>query len=917
MTTLLIILSTLAPLRSDAPLVSAGDVVACDFEEASDRDYDGWPDDWTRARSTAMPEFLKIGIVPESAPAATVEGSVAASAANRCLQVELNGGGALVSTPPRPISPQFSLLLTARMKTAGLKYDAAWIELTLLDADGKVVQSHASPRLTDCPDWQTVTIGPLTTIHDVSVKAIATLHVEPLGKREDLHGRVWFDDLRVIRLPRMQLSSSSPTGLFTRRDAGGLTCSVSGIRVTKPSVRFELFDDGGQLLAESITPLAPAGEATRLSARQLPAEGYAGQATWTPPIPDYGFYRVKASLLAEGSTEALLDRSQTLAVLRPLTSHRGNEFGWSLDEGERPLAYGHLASLLAQAGLGWAKMPVWYDLKETDKADRIAWFAEQLSIDGIELVGVLDQPPAELRAVFREQGRLPAASVFAEPELWQPAVGPVLTRLSLKVRWWQLGADSDASFVGYPQLEAKLTEIKRSLEQYGQQVHLGINWRWIYDLPRASSQRPAPWTFLCQTSEPPLTADEMLTYLAPLRAGDAATQERGDALPKTASTSTTPRTNTASAVRPRLTNRRPQSTRQWTLIEPLRSSEYSRDVRIRDLVACLLSSKMSGAHAIFLTSPFNPEQGVMNADGSPGELFIPWRTTAMLIGGTDYLGPLSLPSGGVAQVFAREGQAVMAVWSEKPVTELVSLGADIELVDVWGRSTKPPAKEVEGRWLHELSIGPTPTFITGVSEAAARWQSAARFENSHITSVAGREQQLMLHLKNTFPQAVSGELTLQAPRNWGFDTRPMRFKIAEGDDLHLAIPVSLMPDASSGSQPVRLDFDVAGLRFSVHRTLHLGLDDVQVEITSRMKNGALLVEQHLTNLSNQPLSFQCVLFPPGRRRETRQVTNLGRERATLVFVLPRGEELVGQKMWLRAEEIGGARVLNIPVLAER
>src|SRR5262245_47703668 len=147
--------------------------------------------------------------------------------------------------------------------------------------------------------------------------------------------------------------------------------------------------------------------------------------------------------MAEDSSEAQLARAQTLAVLRPLDPPRHSEFGWTLPGGEEPLAYGPLATLLGQTGLGWAKMPVWYDPSESAKADRIAWFAEQLSIQGIELVGVLDQPPPELRSVFREQGRLPAASVFAEPELSQPAVGPIMTRPSLKVPRWQLGHDSD------------------------------------------------------------------------------------------------------------------------------------------------------------------------------------------------------------------------------------------------------------------------------------------------------------------------------------------------------------------------------------------------------------------------------------------------------------------------------------------
>ena len=139
--------------------------------------------------------------------------------------------------------------------------------------------------------------------------------------------------------------------------------------------------------------------------------------------------------------------------------------------------------------------------------------------------------------------------------------------------------------------------------------------------------------------------------------------------------------------------------------------------------------------------------------------------------------------------------------------------------------------------------------------------------------------------------------------------------------LNLPIPVALQPDANSGPQPVRLDFDLTAdrnYRFSVYRTLQLGLEDVHVELATRLRDdGALLVEQRLTNLADQPVSFQCTLFPPGRRRETRQVIDLGRGQNVLTFVLPRGDELLGQKLWLRAEEISGPRVLNSTVTAER
>src|SRR6185503_766386 len=100
-------------------------------------------------RSRELPEFLKIGIVAEP-------GSGKGTEANHCLQVELNGGGAVISSPPCTISSQFSLALSIRVKTADLVHDAAWVELTLLDAAGNALQDYTGTKLTQCPEWQTI-----------------------------------------------------------------------------------------------------------------------------------------------------------------------------------------------------------------------------------------------------------------------------------------------------------------------------------------------------------------------------------------------------------------------------------------------------------------------------------------------------------------------------------------------------------------------------------------------------------------------------------------------------------------------------------------------------------------------------------------------------------------------------------------
>src|SRR5437762_3075146 len=84
--------------------------------------------------------------------------------------------------------------------TVGLVHDGAWIELSLLDDEGHVVQKHATQPLTKTTDWQRIELGPIDAITSKVTKAIVSLHLVPLGKHEDLTGRAWFDDLRITRL---------------------------------------------------------------------------------------------------------------------------------------------------------------------------------------------------------------------------------------------------------------------------------------------------------------------------------------------------------------------------------------------------------------------------------------------------------------------------------------------------------------------------------------------------------------------------------------------------------------------------------------------------------------------------------------------------------------------------------------------
>ena len=119
----------------------------------------------------------------------------------------------------------------------------------------------------------------------------------------------------------------------------------------------------------------------------------------------------------------------------------------------------------------------------------------------------------------------------------------------------------------------------------------------------------------------------------------------------------------------------------------------------------------------------------------PAELLLPWRAAASMLSGTKFLGAIQLPNGSDNRIFVRpDGQAVMVVWNEKPTQEILYLGKDIHVVDLWGRSTSPAQQDNQ----QVIEVGPLPTFVSGLRRRlpAGGWRSAS----TKITSTASSKR---------------------------------------------------------------------------------------------------------------------------------------------------------------------------------
>jgi hypothetical protein len=838
----------------------------CGFESIGKKDWDEnhdlIPDGWTRRSGPAYPHYLKIEL-----------SATEAQEGKHSLRMALNGGAAAIASPPIEVGPEFSYVLESYVKTNGLVHDVAYMTIEFFDTQHNRLAYQESDRVTTTNGWQKLQIGPTAPPAPDSAYAVITLIVEPTEKT-DIRGEILFDDIWLAHMPRMTIVTSGRHNVFAESERFEVTCKVSGILEHDPEIAFELVDISSRGVDRSSQKLKGA-IVERKNARierikglwRHAIKGYAGDAKWSPAQVVPGFYRVMVTMRGKGGL--MQQRELTFAVVRPERPQPNGEFGWSLPLGEKPLELTQMADLLGHAAVSRVKFPVWHSANDLARGNQLVRFTERLGDLGISIVGLLHEPPSDIREHFGDGKELYAANVFtSEPELWYRSLEPTMTRLSSKINRWQLGLDQDSSFDGYPGANAAVAAVKKQLEQFGQEAHLGVGWRWVSDVP---AMKDAPWEFLSLTADPPLTDVELDSYLT-------ASRQRG--------------------------------TQRWVVLQPLPRNRYRMEVRAADLVQRMIAAKIGGAEAVFVPDPFNNEHGLMNQDGSPGELFLTWRTTSLALSGSKYLGTIPMPNGSQNQIFSRGEDAVMVVWNIRPTEEELFFGREIETVDVWGRRSKPPLKQ--GR--SKIAVGPLPTFITGVSGPIMRLSMDFALAVDRLPNVYGKPHRTGFRMTNHFPQGLGGTVTINLPPDWRRRIKPFSVKLAAGETRTFPFDIVIPIDANSGPQDIRIDFDLnveEHYQFSLKRQIEVGLGDVTVDVTTSLTQaGVLVVKQEMTNNTDQTVDFKCYLAAPNERRMQTQVYRLGRGKDVKFYRYANGRELLGKTLYLKAEEIDGLRTLN-------
>jgi len=761
--------------------------------------------------------------------------------------------------------------------------------------------------------------------------------------------------------------------LFPRGQPIEIACLVSGFVAPAYEIRMELLDFEGHNLAErrqSFNQPRPAAKTSLQGPEmqvkpQMQSTPTFGRMAWRLPIDALGFYRVRAIVVpvaasvqaphrATGRAAATTPQAElSLAIIEPQSLPRGSEFGWSLSPNDARVGLVSLAELLCQSGIGWVKYPFAIEettvsstanesgektekpakkvedistnpgrisspgttatglgsgsrskVSEASSLDSLINFSDQLATAGIQLAGVL-QPPRVAADGGKKRYDLLAAEAFSrDPKTWYPSIEPILARLGTEIRVWQIGDDRDPGWMGRRDMRELISRTKAELDKIGQDLAVGIAWNLAAPLPILASvsrtDRPRdakastlpaaglntpkpPWHFLSLPCDESVSDDEIARRLDSTKSAGVA---------------------------------------RWILLDIEPREGHSTRERIVHLIDRMMTAKMHGAETIFLSDPLDPDRGLADRNGSPGELFLPWRTTALLLGGRPYVGDIDLPRGNQIHCFGSKAEYWGVIAGGKAGEETVYLGPELRTQDLWGNSRPCSPTIVADDAPTGLSPAPQsaiaieqlPIFLSGLDGPVTQWQLGVALSPNRLPSIPSAMATVTMNLTNTLPQSIAGHVSIRGPKNWYIEPRTAEFRLDPGAPWTLPLEVALPNDVVAGRQMVRLNFEIQAdrlYRFAMYRALEVTSGDVTFEGWAVLnRHGEIEVRQTLANQGRKEAGFRCDLLAPDRRRQSCEAIVQPSGKSEHMYRLPDGEQLLGKALWLRAEEIDGPRVLN-------
>ncbi|MDR2170774.1 MAG: hypothetical protein LBP59_11580 [Planctomycetaceae bacterium] len=870
------IISAEKPLPGQLPRYtrSGGTIFRTLFDRSSDIDEDGWPDSWTRKRgidrNIQFPDYIDVRIVENRS-----------QFGNNSLRMSIEGGSAGVFSPKIRVRRGMCYTVSAFVSTENIVFNDAYILASFYGKNGgEPVITIRSDSIKNSAGWRKLTIGPFRA-NDSKIDSISVGLLATQGERRDFNAKVYFTNIEIMESPNVKISTTNNHHIFTSKSGIEVSCVMTGFDPDQDKLKFVIEDSFGRPIAsrevEMIIGNRPASQFVVPKNDRWSV--FEGTATWPDlPINSTGFYRIRVetpkSYISKLRFPAGVFFEDSLQNAPPLTFVvidqaaivQDGVFGWNLDGWNLTEIYDRRLQL-SLSGISKLKIPAWISSDELDRRRQFLQICETFTPLGMQITGLLSPPPQSVRDRIKI-GKVNGAAIFAiPPATWTEAIQSTIQESSLLVKNWQLTPDDDLSVANIPDFERRFQEVRRNFDRRNLGLGLGVAWDWTQPLPLDNTQTTTPERGAEQRNFIAIHTTDKMT---------AADLERS--------------LIAAAGI----------NVRKLISLAAISGDEYDLSGRIADLVRKMTIGKVYGADAIFLSKPISDQNGVLNSDATPNDLFLAWRTTSVLLSGRDYLGQVKLPNRSTNYNFVDHfgGDGVMVLWNdaasnETPVIETLYLGEEVEVIDVWGRRTTP---ELEGR-NQKIIVGQEPIFVRGLDANIIRMRLGFKLDRTDIPSRTNNEERVPFTFVNDTNLPANIQFAVIEPREdtWRLK-QPIPLVLDSEATGKSDFAITLNSQANTGLQKFRIEVSTvsaAPRKFAVYDEIYIGEREVMLEFSSRMnRRGDIEVMQAFINNGEKERSYVCRLRVRGREYLQTFITRQGFGRIEHTYIIPNGRELL-------------------------
>jgi hypothetical protein len=911
---------------------TAGRVVKFfDFEEKATNPGDV-PRYWYRAQDDPTVGRIRPGFPPwnEGRILYIEEGGVAFSGEG-AVKLPTDGGSTSLTLEAGviPIFPQADYAVSARVRTEKLKHAGARLIARYLDRSGAAIAgSTRVSAVVRGEEWTEVTLeiaGEYAQAADIQLE-LCLLQPSEDGseagpravRHQDVTGAAWFDDVAVIQLPRVELSTTAPLNVGAEELPPEVLASVRDLTGEALELKLEVVDAWGG----------------RIDTYTSPPTGGAIETRWRPKLPKFGWYRVKMDIVAPngrvgGSHVDLvwLPRTETGGALaldaspartRASTSRDRERFGVMLNSLPKGDA-GDLGSTLRAIGSGRVTVPLWPREGGAPETARLMTVVDELLAEWQEVAFSLERVPAALALAQKVPADDPWTVLIGDNGTWLPYLGTVFDRYGQRVRRWQIGAMGDDRGFWRPGVGADMQRLERSLAKLVSGPRIGIPTRF---------DRAWDTKSLLTGSEPATLLSLVTPDMSEVAIGDGvrAFAAAADGLAAAPELNIVMQTmpverygNTAGASElvkravecwaatppgragPTITIEQP-----WDLVGGQRERAMPRPelAAWSNLIARLSDRRVVGAFpvtegvACYILAP---------AEGVPAErggALVAWNRSAM-------------PSDAVIEAY---------------------LGDDaLSVVDLYGNATAAPAAPVVAgrRSGVRVRLGDEPVFIEGIDVELCRFISSFKLEPAFIESTNNQHERSLL-IQNPWPVSISGKITILEPggfdaakgkrdRDWRISPRTMPFTVEPRGVVSEPFAIAFSPTEEQGSRPFVVNIDLVADKqygtLTIRRAIEIGLSTASMELSYSLRGpGAqdLVVEAAISNTGDEPLMMELTCFAPDLPRAKNMVADLvpGRQSVKRFVFSGQAANLRGKRIIVSAVTPEGGARLNKSILIQ-